>query len=137
MTTLEKLRMKTDYLLCVTKEAYTTLDEDAHYALADQLKNDFCLVDAALKAVEDEARWIPVEERLPEESEDDEGYPRLLVMDSNGHVAPAIFHAETQCFEVYRIFGKENAYLRLIAGAYDFVTHWRPLPEGPGEEAQE
>jgi len=122
MTTLEKLRMKTDYLLCVIKKAYATLDEDAHYALADQLKNDFCLVESALRAVEDEQRWIPVEERLPEK------YKDVLIV-CRSEIGIALGRLVVIGFDSlkWEIYGVDDP-VPLIA-----VTHWRPLLEGPEE----
>jgi len=87
------------------------------------------LLRSALKAVEDEQRWIPVEENsMPEEDR------MILVADSKGQVSSAMFHAKSQSFTVYRFCGGNDDFLgQQIVGVLDFPTHWRPLPKGPEE----
>lgn len=64
-------------------------------------------------------RWIPVEERLPEELTD--------VLTKCGHGA-AWFYGLAHLFEgKWKVDG--------IGGSVDIVTHWMPLPEPPEEGA--
>lgn len=68
-------------------------------------------------AVEAIPRWIPVEERLPEELTD--------VLTKCGHGA-AWFYGLAHLFEgKWKVDG--------IGGSVDIVTHWMPLPEPPEE----
>ena len=57
-------------------------------------------------------RWIPVEERLPQETQ------RCIVVSKCGEMAFAIYKGNG--FQYPHFFGK--------------VTHWMPLPEPPKEE---
>lgn len=69
-------------------------------------------------------RWIPVEERLPEESDG-------MMLFTNGKSVTSGYRNH-----MFRISGEEGIYAPAIrkGGGYMRVTHWMPLPEAPKEE---
>ena len=68
-------------------------------------------------------RWIPVEERLPEESDG-------MVLFTNGKAVTSGYRNH-----MFRMSGEEGIYAPAIrkGGGYMRVTHWMPLPEPPKE----
>lgn len=115
---------------------------DLHTERLDYASEYIPLIDAAqqLAAYEDtglipeevqQMRWIPVEERLPEEN--------VTVLAFN--VDP---HAEKYVLARYRVvvhFGRcwcqfDQEYDSWCASCWK-VTHWMPLPQPPKEEAYE
>ena len=69
-------------------------------------------------------RWIPVEERLPEESDG-------MVLFTNRKAVTSGYRNH-----MFRMSGEEGIYAPAIrkGGGYMRVTHWMPLPEAPKEE---
>lgn len=67
-----------------------------------------------------ERRWIPVEERLPDDEND------VLVRYRYGH--------KTVCVVAYRVSGND-CWTMSVGDCFDFsdeqATHWMPLPEPP------
>lgn len=68
-------------------------------------------------------RWIPVEERLPEESDG-------MVLFTNGKAVTSGYRNH-----MFRMSGEEGIYAPAIrkGGGYMRVTHWMPLPQPPKE----
>lgn len=68
-------------------------------------------------------RWIPVEERLPEESDG-------MVLFTNGKAVTSGYRNH-----MFRMSGEEGIYAPAIrkGGDYMRVTHWMPLPKAPKE----
>ena len=68
-------------------------------------------------------RWIPVEERLPEESDG-------MVLFTNGKAVTSGYRNH-----MFRMSGEEGIYAPAIrkGGGYMRVTHWMPLPKAPKE----
>lgn len=69
-------------------------------------------------------RWIPAEERLPEESDG-------MVLFTNGKAVTSGYRNH-----MFRMSGEEGIYAPAIrkGGGYMRVTHWMPLPKAPKEE---
>jgi hypothetical protein len=83
------------------------------------------LASPACDAFDPGMRWIPVTERLPEE------WTEVLVFarcrpDADGFVQTAVYIGNPGCWRVTW----NNCMLE-----YNIVTHWRPLPEEPKEDA--
>lgn len=95
-------------------------------ALIEFARNHFggeidCNDIARFPTIDTVPRWIPVEERLPEELTD--------VLTKCGHGA-AWFYGLAHLFEgKWKVDG--------IGGSVDIVTHWMPLPEPPEEVRHE
>ena len=72
-------------------------------------------------------RWIPVEERLPEESDG-------MVMFTNGKAVTSGYRNH-----MFRMSGEEGIYAPAIrkGGGYMRVTHWMPLPAPPDRRPPE
>lgn len=72
-------------------------------------------------------RWIPVEERLPEESDG-------MVLFTNGKAVTSGYRNH-----MFRMSGEEGIYAPAIrkGGGYMRVTHWMPLPPGPSAKGEE
>jgi len=97
----------------------TDIEADLMYANA-RIKE----LEAELKRLKEANRWIPVTEKLPDNTEsyyEEHGvYPKYLVIVRLSPDLPRI-----ACFD-----GK-----RFCNGVYSYdVTHWRPLPEPPEPE---
>ena len=95
-------------------------------------RNRATLLRSALKAVEDEQRWVPVEERLPNDYSEvlisvttSEGNSKVL----SGGIGLRDDGQRVWCF----------LWERPIPITDENVTHWRPMPEGPwgGDEMSE
>jgi len=75
------------------------------------------------KDKENEAKWISVDERLPENEQDDISKVKLskkvLVVYSTGIINTAFYDYE---------------FNRFTCELYDIVTHWMPLPPNPSNE---
>ena len=69
-------------------------------------------------------RWIPVEERLPEESDG-------MALFTNGKAVTSGYRNH-----MFRMSGEEGIYVPAIrkGGGYMRVTHWMSLPKAPKEE---
>jgi len=118
MTALERLREEVVDIcgeVLLSSKGKTVISEE--YA-----EKQVALIDSALRAVEDEQRWIPVEERLPEKYKD-----VLIVCRSETGIALGrlvVIGFDSLKWEIYGV----DDPVPLIA-----VTHWRPLLEGPEE----
>jgi len=116
MTALEMLRAEFESLSALCWEASGIALRDN---LSERIEESVTKVDAALKAVEDEQRWIPVEERLPEEDE------YALILRFDGNIYCADYDSDEKIWDGPSV--PEGG-----------VTHWRPLPEHPRKkEVQE
>ena len=85
--------------------------------------------DALALLKEQEARWIPVTERLPEEkiNPNTRDFEYVLCATVFGDVRPYKYGAP---------IGQGEAHFWNGAGYVDaYVTHWMPLPEPPKEES--
>ena len=86
---------------------------------AVQAVSDACVLAVAALREQEQRRWIPVTERLPEES------GMYIVTANDGHVQRVSFV----------LWQKKNRVWNLVgARSYWRVTHWMPLPEPPKEE---
>ena len=86
------------------------------------------LKDALALLKEQEARWIPVTERLPEEkiNPNTRDFEYVLCATVFGDVRP---------YKYGTPIGQREAHFWNGAGYVDaYVTHWMPLPEPPKEE---
>lgn len=121
MTALEKLRGEVETL----KRSVDNAKWWGRLHRAEVIEVHVRHLDSALKAVEDEQRWIPVEEGLPEK------YKDVLIV-CRSEIGIALGRLVVIGFDSlkWEIYGVDDP-VPLIA-----VTHWRPLPEGPGEEAR-
>lgn len=85
---------------------------------AVQAVSDACVLAVAALREQEDRRWIPVAERLPEES------GMYIVTANDGHVQRVSFV----------LWQKKNRVWNLVgARSYWRVTHWMPLPELPEE----
>ena len=107
--------------------------------LNDQTQPSIVLdaVDTAINALESQ-RWIPVTERLPEES----GCYLVVVADHEDEGKSIVLNAWFNT-NVYNLpFGKCDLGWTLLYEFYDltdglreYITHWMPLPDLPKEES--
>ena len=116
MTHLEKLREKVELLTHVILYSMDLLGGDAE----EELGRSFDYVRTALKAVEEEQWWIPVEEK-PKPYED------ILFVTTKGDIWKGYFVDDLWGWEAYGV---------VFPFRSNEVTHWRPLPEGPKGEKQ-
>ena len=129
MTALEKLRTSVDdftkHIREFRESGSVGLMSGAFVILAI---DGLLQVESALRAVEDEARWVPVEERLPHNCQ--EVIVSVVVFEkpkvSTGWLEVRAGNQRVWCLS----WGT-------VPVAEETVTHWRPLPEGPKEGAQE
>jgi len=112
MTQLEKLREKVELLTPVILDSMNLLGGDAE----EELGRSFDYVRTALKAVEEEQRWIPVEEELPKPHED------ILFVTTKGDIWRGYFVDDLWGWEAYGI---------VFSFSNEEVNCWRPLPKGP------
>lgn len=76
--------------------------------------------------LEEQQRWIPVSERLPEK---DDYYSVAFRLPSNLYITDVYYYISAT---EYKWFTRNDAYR--IATFFDRVTHWRPKPQPPKEE---
>ena len=114
MTALERLREEVSRM----EELLSRVANDTGCDLYGA-KRHFDRVNAALKAVEDEQRWIPFEG--PDIGE--AMYRDVLVITEDGSLQIATYVDPGGFLGLNELFS-------------DIVTHWRPLPKGPGEETK-
>lgn len=92
------------------------LNDTAHIK-ASEYGADYSFYKDALEALENQSKWISVEERLPEES------GSYLVCTRRSYAFTAYFYLNT------------NEWKSHFAGsAGKHITHWMPLPSCPEEE---
>ena len=98
-------------------EAHASFDPD--YILTDSIHDVLSLL-CYIKELESQIpRWIPVDERLPEDS----GY--YLCLDIG------IMESDESCLFIYYF----DANLKEFApGADVLITYWMPIPKGPEEK---
>ena len=92
-------------------------------ALKERLKSENAIAvsrQAIIDRLRAERRWIPVDERLPEDGND------VLVRYRYGH--------KTVCVVAYRVSGND-CWTMSVGDCFDFAdeqaTHWMPLPAPP------
>ena len=132
MTALKKLREGFDCLCAITQldSRFGGLKPD-HKDDQKLLLNYLLKIDSSLEAVEDEQRWIPVEEKLP-----NHGEVVLAVHENHEDLTESEFIVGRLMFFLGEEVWCSNGGITIrVAGGY--ITHWRPLPEGPGEEAEQ
>lgn len=96
------------------KKSYTNLD------ICDVFCNS---IDMAIEAPQEpEGKWIPVSERLPENT-DDEFYPMSLVTLDNGDVCLGVYRHDEKAWRTRMSEGE------LYYTTDHKVTAWQPLPE--------
>lgn len=97
-------------------DSYTT--HLAHGGKSDPAEEvDLCALEMAISALE-QTKWIPVTERLPEDS------GMYIVTANDGHAHRVTFVIWQKRNKIWNLTG---------ARSYWRVTHWMPLPEPPKE----
>ena len=109
---IEELSRKIESL-----ESMREITPEAKYAIDKHADNIISHMDELIRDLENEPRWIPVTERLPEAGE------RVLC------------YCRANIYEVMKmrtdgdwVYDTNHVYM------HSFVTHWMPLPEPPKEE---
>ena len=87
-------------------------------ALIDDLREENANLTARIAELEEKQRWIPVSERLPEDTE------RMLTI---------VYDAfeDTTAISILQHYG-DGDWFSWDSGRY-VVTHWMPMPEPPTE----
>jgi hypothetical protein len=116
MTKLKMLRAEFEALSALCWEVGGLALRDA---LSERIEESVTKVDAALKAVEDEQRWIPFEE--PDIGE--AMYRDVLVITEDESIQIATYVDPGGFLGLNELFS-------------DIVTHWRPLPEHPRKKEE-
>ena len=103
-------------------EAPITLSDDLAAAadLLEKLTERCARYAEEIAVAQERTRWIPVEERLPEDS-----MQKVLVF---------VPHIHGDIVDVGRYLGADGWVLEGWYLTQSAVTHWMPLPEGPEEE---
>lgn len=103
-------------------EAPITLSDDLAAAadLLEKLTERCARCAEEIAVAQERTRWIPVEERLPEDS-----MQKVLVF---------VPHIHGDIVDVGRYLGADGWVLEGWYLTQSAVTHWMPLPEGPEEE---
>ena len=101
--------------------SWNTLADLAHKAATalEQLRDESEKLKAQVP------RWIPVEERLPEQEN-----TQVLMMDGECHYISSRNN-------MVRFLDCEGIFIPGKAGAGVKVTHWMPLPPGPSAKGEE
>ena len=84
-------------------------------------------IERRLSALQADARWIPVGERLPED-----GTEVLIAVES-------VFEPHYHIWKAYHVshipqWTADNGLYYHHTSNYESVTHWMPLPEAPKED---
>jgi hypothetical protein len=109
---IREIEADRDALRTELEAAQRRLEVACHIKAEDKVSFDFAVLDE-LAALREQARWIPVTERLPKECED--------VLMAN------IFH------NVRVGFYNGDRWIDNTSNRTPEVTHWRPLPPAPAE----
>lgn len=124
------------FVACEIKQSFAdmvneapTLTADDYFDAVDRIKPcPNCRYTLLGALTEDEPRWIPVTERLPELGK---CHQVLCVV---RHKAPEYKCGFVELLE-YDARDLDNAYsIRFRCDDMEYVTHWMPLPEPPKED---
>ena len=102
---------------CLSGCPYDHDDDDIYKCTSALAKDDVALLK------EQQPKWIPVAERLPETDYD---YTTVIgYMPHDDQVRPVVYCRKTKDFKCKGVIGRE------------YPTHWMPLPEKPKDGEQE
>ena len=89
------------------------------YAAMMKVVDEACILAVTALREQEERRWIPVTERMPEES------GMYIVTANDGHAQRVSFVLWQKKHRMWNLTG---------ARSYWRVTHWQPMPQPPKEE---
>lgn len=127
MTREEAIKFYADEIMLL--ELAPTINGDNGSSMKEEWKRQADIHRLAISALREQPRWIPVEERLPENKDHDWVLAQVVEDSGYAHIPKVMEYRQNRndwFEETYGWISEHN-------GAFK-VTHWMPLPEPPKEE---